>query len=133
MIKKIEPLVGNVLAIEIIDGYTESDEKLARKLFQEKIDEGFDHVHLLVRLDELKLNKSNVKAFMEDTIVTFREFEKIGNIAIVAHSNILKTLIAIDSFFFERLKKGFEERYFDTSQMDEALAFVSSKQPQENT
>ncbi|MCB9427172.1 MAG: STAS/SEC14 domain-containing protein, partial [Flavobacteriales bacterium] len=40
---------------------------------------------------------------------------------------ILKALVPLDDFFFERLRKGFEERYFDVSQIDKALEFVSQK------
>ena len=65
---------------------------------------------------------------MEDTIWILRNYKQIGNIAIVAHSKILEALIPIDAFFFERLRKGFQERYFDASQLDKALEFVTSKQ-----
>ena len=55
-----------------------------------------------------------------------RNLNHVGNLAIVAHSNILRSLIPIDSIFFERLKKGFEERYFDVSHLEKALDFVES-------
>ena len=54
-----------------------------------------------------------------------RNLEHVGNIAIVAHSNILKALIPLDNFFFERLKKGYEERYFDNLHIDKALKFIA--------
>lgn len=124
MIEQIEKYPENTLALEVIDGFTETDEKLAQKLFQEKLDEGFDYVNVLIKLDELKLSKSNTKAFMEDVLWTWRNYKQMGNIAIVAHSKILKALVPVDNFFFERLRKGFEERYFDVSQMDKAIAFT---------
>jgi hypothetical protein len=55
-----------------------------------------------------------------------RNLKHVGNLAIVSHSNILKALIPIDNIFFERLKKGFEERYFDISNLDKALYFIES-------
>ncbi|HAO09050.1 MAG TPA: STAS/SEC14 domain-containing protein [Chryseobacterium sp.] len=127
MIEQLKTFKGNTLAFEIIDGFTENDELLAQKFFKEKLDEGFETVNVLVKLDEMKLSQSSTKAFMEDTVWAFRNYKQIGNIAIVAHSKILKALIPIDAFFFERLRKGFQERYFDASQIEEAMQFVTSK------
>ena len=42
--------------------------------------------------------------------------------------HILKVLVPIDNLFFERASKGRLERYFDISQMDEALAFVKTNE-----
>ncbi|GAA4280346.1 SpoIIAA family protein [Gaetbulibacter aestuarii] len=124
MIEQIDTYEGNILAVEIIDGFTETDEKICQKFFNEKLAEGFDYVNVLIKLDELKLSHSSTKAFMEDIIWTLRHYKQMGNLAIVAHSKILKALVPIDGFFFERLRKGFEERYFDASQMDKALDFL---------
>lgn len=38
---------------------------------------------------------------------------------------MIKALVLIDGFFFERLNKGFHERYFDISNLDEALKFIT--------
>lgn len=127
MIEQIQKFKTNTLAFEIIGGFDETDEKLAQKLFQEKLKEGFDHVNVIFKLDEMRLSHSSTKAFMEDTIWAIRNFKHIGNIAIVAHSKILKPLVPIDNFFFERLQHGYEERYFDVSQLDKAIAFVNAK------
>lgn len=126
MIEKMMHSENNILAIEVIDGFTETDEKLAQKFFNEKVQEGYQHVHVLIKLDEMKLSHSSTKAFMEDMIWVLRNYKHMGNLAIVAHSNILKALVPIDNFFFERLQRGFEERYFDKSQLKEAMAFLQS-------
>ncbi|PIB35305.1 hypothetical protein BFP72_07785 [Reichenbachiella sp. 5M10] len=125
MIEKIKAFEGNALAIEVIDGFTETDEKLAQQFFNEKVEEGNDYIHVLVKLDEMKISHSSTKAFMEDMIWVLRNYHQMGNLAIVAHSKVLKALVPIDNIFFERLQKGFEERYFDASQLDKALAFIS--------
>lgn len=125
MIEQIQTFKGNTLAIEVIDGFTENDEKLCQKLFNEKIEQGFEQVNVLVKLDELKISHSSTKAFMEDIIWTLRNYKKMGHLAIVAHSKILKALIPIDNLFFERSNKGRYERYFDVSQLDEAMKFVT--------
>ncbi|MCB9310498.1 MAG: STAS/SEC14 domain-containing protein [Lewinellaceae bacterium] len=125
MLEQIKKFEGNILAMEVIEGFTETDEKLAQKFFQSKLDEGHEYVHVLIKLDEMKLSKTSVKAFFEDSLWAIRNYKSIGNIAIVAHSNILKALVPIDSFFFQRLRKGFDERYFDVSDLDKAMDFIS--------
>jgi len=127
MIEQIKTFEGNVLAIEVIDGFTETDEKLCQKFFEEKMEQGFDTVNVLVKLDEMKLSHTSTKAFMEDTIWALRNYKKLGHLAIVAHSKILKALVPLDNLFFQRASKGRLERYFDVSQMDEATAFVQEK------
>lgn len=127
MIEQVKIFKGNALAIEVIDGFTETDEKLAQKFFKEKIDEGHEYVNVLVKLDEMKISQSSTKAFMEDMIWVLRNYKKMGNLAIVGHSKILKALVPIDNFFFERLQKGYEERYFDISQIDKAIEFISTR------
>lgn len=125
MIEQIKIFKGNSVAFEVIEGFSETDRELAVKFFDNKISEGFEHVNVLIKLDEMKLSQTSTKAFMEDFAWTFRNYKKMGNIAIVAHSKVLKALIPIDAFFFERLQKGFEERYFDVSQLEKALQFIS--------
>ncbi|MEO8760145.1 MAG: STAS/SEC14 domain-containing protein [Bacteroidia bacterium] len=124
MLQQIKTSTKDVLAIEIIDGFTETDEKLFQKLFQEKLDAGHSHVHVLIKLDELKISHTSIKAFMEDAIWGLRNYKKLGHLAIVAHSKVLKALVPIDNLFFQRASEGRLERYFDISQMDEALKFV---------
>ncbi|MEZ4805542.1 MAG: STAS/SEC14 domain-containing protein [Bacteroidia bacterium] len=125
MIEQLNTYKNNVLAIEVIDGFTENDEKLCQKFFQEKLDQGFDQVNVLVKLDELKINHSSIKAFMEDSIWALRNYKSIGHLAIVAHSKVLKAMVPIDNLFFQRASEGRLERYFDVSQLDEAFDFVN--------
>lgn len=125
MIEQLKTFDNNVLAVEVIEGFTETDEKLCRKFFQEKIDEGHSQVNVLVKMDEMKIRKSSIKAFMEDMLWALRNYQNLGHLAIVAHSNVMKALVPIDNLFFQRASKGRLERYFDVSQMDEAMRFVS--------
>ena len=126
MIEQIKTFKGNALAIEVIDGFTKTDEKLVEKLFAKKIDEGNEQVNVLVKLDEIKINHINTKAFMKNVIWVLRNYKHIGHLAIVAHSKIVKALVPIDNFVFERLQKGYEERYFDVSQLDKAFEFINT-------
>jgi hypothetical protein len=75
----------------------------------------------------MKISHSEVKAFFEDSLWALRNYRKLGHIAIVTHSKVLKALVPIDNLFFERASKGRHERYFDISQMDEAYEFVHNK------
>ena len=127
MIEKIKTFEDNRLAIEVIDGFTEEDEKLCQKFFNQKIELGYAKINILVKLDEMKISNSSVKAFMEDVIWALRNYKKLGHLAIVAHSNTLKALVPIDNLFFERASKGRLERYFDVSQIDDAFKFIESK------
>jgi len=127
MVEQIETYKSNVLAIEVIDGFTKSDEKLCQKFFQQKLDEGFEQVNILVKLDEMKISNTSVKAFFEDMVWVLRNYKHLGHLAIVAHSNILKVLVPIDNLFFERASKGRQERYFDISQIQEAFDFIKTK------
>ncbi|HPF96954.1 MAG: STAS/SEC14 domain-containing protein [Flavobacteriaceae bacterium] len=126
MVEQIKTFDTNVLALEVIDGFTEVDEKICQKFFQEKLNKGYEQVNVLVKLDELKISHSSSKAFMEDTVWALRNYKSIGHLAIVAHSKMLKALVPIDNLFFQRASKGRYERYFDVSQLDEAFAFVTS-------
>ena len=125
MIEQIKTYESNTLAFEVIDSFTETDEKIAQKFFQEKLDMGFKTVNVLVKIDEYKISLKDTKVFFEDIIYLIRKFKNLGNLAIISHSKILKALVPIDNFFFERLKNGQKEQYFDVSQLDEAFKFVS--------
>ena len=124
MIEQIKIFENNVIAITVIDGFNRTDVKYCQKLFDEKLEKGYEKINLLVKLDELKISHSNTKAFFEEIVIILRNYRSLKHLAIVGHSNILKAYIPIDNFFFSRLSKGSEERYFDISQMEEAMTFV---------
>ncbi|MCF6182599.1 STAS/SEC14 domain-containing protein [Lutibacter sp.] len=125
MIQLLKNTTNNVLALEVIESFTEADEKFCQKLFDERRNLGIEQINVLIKLDELKISKISIKAFFEDIIWTFRNYKHLGHIAIVAHSNIIKALVPIDNLFFERASKGRLERYFDVSQLKEAFDFVA--------
>lgn len=124
MIEQINTYDSNVLELEVIDTFTEADEKFCQKLVQQKMDQGFEQVNMLIKIDEMKISGSSTRAFFEDIIWLLRNYKHLGHLAIVAHSKVLKVLVPIDNLFFERSSKGRHERYFDVSQMDEAMKFV---------
>lgn len=125
MLEQIENYENNVLAIEVIGSFTEADEKICQKFFEKKIDQGFKFINVLVKLDEMKVDQTSIKAFMEDFIWVLRNYKHMGHFAVVAHSKVLKALVPIDNLFFKRAKEGRQERYFDISQIDEAMKFIN--------
>lgn len=126
MVEQIKTFENNILAITVIESFTEADETICQKWMEEKLDKGFEHVNILVKLDELKIKGSSIKAFFEDGLYILRNYKKMGHIAVVAHSKVLKALVPIDNLFFERAKKDRHERYFDVSQINEAFEFVGA-------
>ncbi|UNZ00372.1 STAS/SEC14 domain-containing protein [Zhouia spongiae] len=130
MVEQLKTFSNNVLALEVIDGFTENDEKLCQKFFEQKRAEGFDIINVLIKLDEMKLSNSSARAFFEDTLWSLRNYRHMGHIAIVAHSKILKALVPIDKLFFQRAGKGRQERYFDVSELNDAFAFVNGTKSQ---
>ncbi len=126
MIEQFKVYDTNVLVLEVKDGFKEVDEQLFEKLVKDKLNQGHDIVHVLVKMDKMKISQTSIKAFFEDIVWWLRNFNHVGHLAVVAHSNIIKALIPIDKLFFERASKGRIERYFDISQLDEALEFVKA-------
>lgn len=126
MIEEIKIFNTNVLAIEVIDGFTQTDQKVCQKLFEKKLNIGYESIHLLVKIDETKISHNNVIAFFKDTIGLLKNYKKMGHLAIVAHSKVLKALVPMDNLFFARAIKGRQDRYFDISQLEEAFAFVDA-------
>jgi hypothetical protein len=125
MLEQLKTFKTNTLAFEVIDNFSETDEKFAQKLFKEKLAKGFKTVNVLIKIDEYKLSKTETKAFFEDIVFVLRNYKDMGHLAIVAHSKVLKALVPIDNLFFERASKGRKEQYFDVSQLDEAFEFVT--------
>mgnify|MGYP001281960390 CR=1 FL=1 len=124
MIEQLKVFDRNILAVEIIENYTEEDLLFFKKLFEQKLEKGFTHINILIKLDELKIDKINIKTFFSDVLWTLRKFSSLGHIAVVAHSNITKMLVTLDALFFKRASEGRNERYFDISQIDEAYRFI---------
>lgn len=127
MLEQLKTFPNNVMAVEVVGDFTEADERFCQKLFEAKREAGDDMVNVLVKLDEMKVSAESIKAIFEDVVWVLRNYTHLGHLAIVAHSKVLKALVPIDNLFFERAKKGRLERYFDVSQMDEAMAFVSGE------
>lgn len=51
---------------------------------------------------------------------------KIGRCAVVAQSNFIKSVVKIENKVFHLVNRAFEERYFDTEELEEGLTFIST-------
>lgn len=124
MVEEIKHYDNNVLAVEVKGGFTEDDEKQCQKLVKEKMEEGYENINVLVKLDEMKLADSSIKAFFQDAIFAFRNYKKLHHLAVVAKSKFIETAVKADNLFFRNKEKDREEKYFDVSEMNQALKFV---------
>lgn len=125
MLEQLKIYDGNVLAFNVVGGFSQTDMELAQQLFEKKLEQ-FEQVNILIKCDEFKMSQTALKTFFEDTLYALRHYRQMGHLAIVAHSKILKVLVPIDNWFFERASQGRHERYFDISQLNEAFAFVEN-------
>jgi hypothetical protein len=126
MLTQIKTFKGNALALELTDVFTEDDARLIKELFEEKLSNGASSVNMLIKVENLSvLRHMNLKAFLEGEAWGFRHFGKIGRCAVVSHSNVIKSIVGIESKVLHLVNAAFEEKYFDTAQLDEAPKFVS--------
>lgn len=127
MIEQLKTFDTNTLAFEVIDGFTETDEQLARKFFNEKLGKGYDKVNVLIKFDEYKVLKTEFEAFFEDLAFVIKKFDNLGRLAYVGHSKLMEAFVPIDNMFFKNKDKGREERYFDISEIEKAYQFVNQQ------
>lgn len=125
MIKQLDGAANHVIAIEIIDGYTHDDEKSLEKLFEEKLDRGLEKVNMLVKIDNLSLMKSSLKAMLTDGIYAVKHLKYCGKIAIVGENKVEEFLTQADNLFFGSKEAGREERYFQLKDLTLAFEWVN--------
>jgi len=125
MLKQIKTFKGNALALELVEQFTEADAQLIKQLFDEKLNAGYEHVNLLIKVKDMSvLRHMDLKAFLEGEIWGLKHFGKIGRCAVVAHSDLIKAVVRIENKALHLANAAFEEKYFDTEQLDEALNFL---------
>jgi stage II sporulation SpoAA-like protein len=125
MIKEIDGANERAIALEIINGYENNDEKSIEKLFEQKLASGITKINMLVKIDDMSISKSSWKAMCNDGIFAIKHMKNCGRIAIVGNSKFEEFLIKIDNAFFENKKAGRSEKYFHTSQLDIALGWIN--------
>jgi len=127
MLEQIKTFEGNALALELTETFTEADASLIKQLFEEKLGAGYRHVNLLIKVKDLSVMKHmNLKSFLEGEAWGFKHFGKIGRCAVVAHSDFIRSVVKIENKILHLTNDAFEERYFDTAELDDALKFIDT-------
>jgi hypothetical protein len=129
MLKQIKTFQGNALALELVETFTEVDASLIKQLFEEKLAAGYKHVNLLIKVKDMSVMKHmDLKGFLEGEIWGFKHFGKIGRCAVVAHSDFIRSVVRIENKVLHLANAAFEEKYFDTADLDEALKFIDTNE-----
>jgi len=126
MLNQIKIFRGNALALELTETFTEADAGLIKQLFEEKLKAGAGHVNLLIKVKDMSVLKHmDLKAFLEGEIWGLKRFGKIGRCAVVAHSDWIRNVVKVENKVLHLVNGAFEEKYFDTEELEEALKFIS--------
>ncbi len=126
MFRVLEGSSGDVLGVEISQGYTTDDVKAFTDAFEDVLAQGHDKVNILAVVDELSIMKSDFKALWQDSVYALKHLSQLRHIAIVGQSKILKGLIKLDNAILGSKERERVESYFDKSELDKAWEFVRS-------
>ena len=125
MIKVLEGASENTIAVDIIDGYELADEQAIEKMFEEKIAAGITRINFLIKTDQISLTHSSWKAMWNDGLFAMKNMKKCGHIAIVGNSKLEEILVKTDNVFFQSKKADRMEKYFDVSDIDNAMGWAN--------
>ena len=126
MLNQIKTFKGNAIALELTGTFTEDDVKTMEQLFEEKLGAGNKNVNLLFKVKDMSQFKHiDFKALMEGETWGFKHFNKIGRCAVVAHSDFIKYAVKIENKLLHPVSNVLEEKYFDETQLEEALQFIN--------
>ncbi len=119
MIKELPRSYENNLAFEINGQVSLEDEKSWMSRL-DVITDTYEKFNVMIVLGE---NASwGMGAGLADIKWIMKHMDKFNKIAIVAESDVWKWLIEVDSFFAKFV--GIDEKYFDTTKLDEAWEWV---------
>lgn len=126
MIKQIKEFKGNAIALELLGAFTKADALLIEQLFGEKLNEGYTHVNILIKVKDMSVIKDmELKGFFEGELWGIKHFGKIGRCAVVSHSGFIESAVNIENKVLHLFNSALEEKYFDETALDEALKFIT--------
>lgn len=129
MINEIKKFKKNALALEILGTFTEADALLIEQLFEEKLNQGYEHVNILIKVKDMSIIKDmDLKGFLKGELWGIKHFGKLGRCAVVSHSELMETIVKIENKVLHLFNSALEEKYFDHSQLDEAIKFITPKE-----
>lgn len=126
MFQVLDGSEGNVLGVEISQGYTNQDIEQFKKAFEDVIANGNERVNLLCKIDELKISESQFKAFVEDARYALKNIDQLRHIAVVGDSKIEAAMVKVDNWIFGNKEKDRIEKYFNVADIGQAWTFVKS-------
>jgi hypothetical protein len=127
MLSQIQQFEGNALALELAGTFTVADAMQVKELFDEKIAQGYPHINILVLVKDLSiLNHMEFKAFLKGEMWGIKYLGKIGRCAVVAQSRVLQSIVNFEGKVLHLFNAALDERYFDLSELDSALQFIST-------
>lgn len=126
MIIQIQKFEKNAVALELFETFTEADALLIEHLFEEKLNQGYEHVNILIKVKDMSVLKNmDLKGFIQGELWGIRHMNKIGRCAVVSHSGIMESIVKIENKVLHFFNNALEEKYFDQTQLDEALKFIT--------
>jgi hypothetical protein len=126
MIQEIKKFEKNALAFELLETFTEADALLIEQLFEAKLKEGYKHVNILMKVKDMSVLKNmDWKGFMQGELWGIKHFGKIGRCAVVSHSGFMELIVKVENKVLHIFNSALEEKYFDETQLDEALKFIT--------
>lgn len=125
MLKKIDNVEDNVIAVDIVDSFEMSDVEELKAELIEKL-KTHDHVNILSRMDHIDWKHVSPKAIIHDLVYALKNLKNMHKIAVVGDSNILKSAVKLDSLFYGLLGQEHIEKYFDIDHLDDAIHFVNT-------
>lgn len=129
MIDQIKKFKENAIALELHGAFTEDDALLIEQLFEEKLNEGYKHVNILIKVKDMSAIKDmKLKGFFEGELWGIKHFGKIGRCAVVSHSAFMKSVVGIENKVLHLFSPALEEKYFDETELDEALKFITTNE-----
>lgn len=126
MVNQIQKFSGNAIALELLGAFTETDVLFIERLFEEKLSEGYKHVNILIKVKDLSVIKDmKLKGFFEGELWGIKHFGKIGRCTVVSHSELMEAIVKIENKILRLFSPALEEKYFDETELDEALKFIT--------
>lgn len=126
MFQVLEQSKGNVLGIEISQEYTKEDVATFKKEFESMLAAGHDRINLLIKMDNLDLEKIKLSAFLEDSFYGLKYLHQLRHIAVVGDSKLKKAFVELDNKLLGKEEEERIEKYFDISDLNKAWEFVQS-------
>lgn len=126
MIHQLKKFEKNAIALELTETFTEADALQIEQLFEAKLNEGYQHVNILIKVKDMSAMKGmELKAFLQGELWGVKHIGKIGRCAVVSHSDFIESVVKMENKVLHFFNSALEEKYFDQTQLDEALAFIT--------